>query len=100
MMHHSSWLMEERKVKEVEVEVEGDLSICRGCTYQSHRKTRRRREVLFCLPREVDRRSLMWLPCHVGVLHPKSPAMRIVWEDSVHGTDWTKFHLGEVEDIS
>ena len=53
------------------------------------------RELLFCLPKGIVRRSLMWLPCHVGVLHPESPAMRILWEDSVHGTEWTKCYLGE-----
>jgi len=100
MMHHGSWLMEERKVKEVEVEVEGDLSICSGCAYQSHRKTRRRRQVLFCVPRMVDRHSLVWLPYDVGMLQRNSPAIRIVWEDSVHGTDWTKCYLGEVQDVS
>jgi len=52
------------------------------------------------MPREVDSESLMWLPCHVGVLHPKSPAMRILWEESVHGTEWTKCYLGEREDDS
>jgi len=52
------------------------------------------------MPREVDSESLMWLPYHVGVLHPKSPAMRILWEESVHGTEWTKCYLGEREDDS
>ena len=52
-----------------------------------------KKEILFCAA--SDRHSLMWLPCHVGVLNPKSPPMRIFWEDSVHGTDWSKCYLGE-----
>ena len=58
------------------------------------------RELLFCMPREVDSESLMWLPCHVGVLLPNSPTIRILWEESVHGTEWTKCYLGEREDDS
>ena len=52
-----------------------------------------RKEILFCAA--GDEGSLMWLPCHVGVINPEGPPVRIFWENSVHGTDWTRCYLGE-----
>jgi len=66
--------------------------------YYSWQREEEGRELLFYMPREVDKHSLMWLPSHVGVLHPKSPAIRLVWEDSVHGMEWAECYLGELED--
>jgi len=55
------------------------------------------KELLFCMPKGVDKRSLMWLPHHVGVLLPNRPTIRVMWEESVHGTEWAKCYLGERE---